>query len=423
MTEDFLQFLWKFGYYKKDALVCSKGNKLEVVKAGELNTNAGPDFFNAQIRIDKTLWAGNVEIHINASDWNKHKHSNDTAYSNVILHVVLKNDISIKNAKGEEIPTLVLDYDPAFETRYAQLLRNEKWVACERFLPGINKFEIHFWLAKLAIERLSSKSDVILKTLLETNNNWEESFYIHIARSFGLKENTLAFEMLAKSLPLLILAKHKNQLFQIEALLFGQAGMLAETTQGDEKFESLKKEYKYLKQKYSLKPISYDLWKYLRLRPSNFPEVRIAEFASLIYQSSALFSKILEQSEVKNLQKLFQVSASEYWDNRYRFNTTARKMKKQLGVNTINSILINTIIPFIFVYGKQKGIEELTERAISYLENMKPENNSIVKRWANLGIESPNAFYSQAVIQLKNEYCKNQKCINCRIGNEIITLE
>ncbi|MEA3446094.1 MAG: DUF2851 family protein [Bacteroidota bacterium] len=420
MSEEFLQFLWKFGYYRKDLLVSTRGERLEVLKSGEWNSNAGPDFFNAQIKIEDTLWAGNVEIHIKSSDWIRHGHNNDKAYSNVILHVVLQNDISIKSPDGNEIPALELKYDPAFESRYHQLMLNKKWVACESFLPGINKFEIHFWLGKLAVERLSTKSESILQSLKETNNNWEESFYIQIASSFGLKENTLIFGMLAKSLPLKILAKHKNNLFQIEALLFGQAGMLNEVLLGDEYFEALKKEYLFLQKKYLLKPIQYHLWKYLRLRPSNFPEVRIAEFAGLIYNSSALFSKILENSNLKKLRDLLQVSASEYWDVHYRFNHVAQKMKKQLGASSINSILINTIIPFIFVYGNQKGLVEYKERAIAFLEEMKAEKNSIIKKWNELGIESPNAFYSQALIQLKREYCENLKCINCKIGNEII---
>lgn len=421
MTEDFLQFLWKYGYYRKDSLVSTKGERIEVLKPGEWNTNAGPDFFNAQVRIGDTLWAGNVEVHLKSSDWIKHGHTTDKAYSNVILHVVQQNDISIKNTEGQEIPAIELKYDPTYESRYHQLMQNKRWVPCERFLPAINKFETHFWLGKLAIERLGAKSEAILHSLKETNNNWEESFYIHIARSFGLKENAQAFEMMAQSLPLNIVAKHKNQLFQIEALLFGQAGMLTQIKLEDEYYESLRKEYLFLRKKYNLQPIAVHLWKHLRMRPSNFPEVRLAQFAALIYKSSALFSKTLEAKNVASLRNLLLLTASEYWDTHYRFDHTARKMKKQLGLGAVDSILINTIIPAIFVFGSQRGLDEYKERAIALLESMKAESNSVVKKWNELGIETPNAFYSQAVIQLKREYCEKLQCLKCRIGNEIIT--
>ncbi|MCF8371762.1 MAG: DUF2851 family protein [Bacteroidales bacterium] len=421
VTEEFLQFLWKYGYYTKDSLESTKGERVEVLKPGEWNSHAGPDFFNAQVRIGDTLWAGNVEIHLQSSDWIKHGHTSDKAYSNVILHVVQQNDISIKNSDGQEIPTVELKYDPAYGSRYHQLMQNRMWVACERFLPAINKFETHFWLGKLAIERLGAKSESILHSLEETTGNWEEAFYIHIARSFGLKENAQAFEMMAKSLPLKILAKHKNQLFQIEALLFGQAGMLTQMKEENEYYESLRKEYLFLRKKYDLQPLQVHLWKHMRMRPSNFPEVRLAQFAALIYKSSALFSKTLDAKGVSSLRDLLQLTASEYWDTHYRFDHPARKMKKQLGTGTIDSILINTIIPSIFVYGSQKGLEEFKDRAIALLESMNAESNSVVKRWNELGIDIPNAFYSQAVIQLKREYCEKLRCLNCRIGNEIIT--
>jgi hypothetical protein len=420
VKEEFLQFLWKYAYYQNDCLVTTQGEKVEVLKAGEWNTNAGPDFFDARLKIGDTLWAGNVEVHLKSSDWVKHGHTKDKAYSNVILHVVQQNDVRITNSADQEIPTLELKYDPAFESRYHQLMNNKRWVACERFLPAINKFETHFWLGKLAIERLGDKSEVILNHLKETRNNWEESFYIVMARSFGLKENAQAFEMMAQSLPLKILAKHKNQLLQIEALLFGQAGMLTQVKLENNYYESLRKEYQFLRKKYSLQPIPVHIWKYLRLRPPNFPEVRLAQFAALIYKSSALFSKILENKSVETLRNLLKLTASEYWDTHYRFDHSVRKIKKQLGLATINSILINTIIPSIFVYGSQRGLEEYKERAINLLESMSAENNSIVRKWNEFGIETPNAFYSQAVIQLKREYCEKLRCLNCRIGNEII---
>ena len=420
MTEDFIQFLWKYGYYKKDDLHTLEGERVKVINPGEWNQHAGPDFFNAKIQIGETTWAGNVEIHLRSSDWDKHKHNSDPAYDNVILHVVHKNDTQAHTASGHALPTIELAYDPAYESRYHQLRQNKRWVACERFLPAINKFEIHFWLGKLAIERLESKSATIQHTLEETKNNWEESFYIQLARSFGLKENTLAFEMLAKSLPLITLAKHKAQLFQIEALIFGQAGMLNQANEEDQHYEAYRKEYAFLRQKHRLTPIANHLWKYLRLRPSNFPEIRLAQFAMLVYKSTSLLSKVLETDTMQELEKMFELTASEYWDTHYRFGAPSRKMKKKLGKTTIENLLINTVIPFIFVYGNMKRLEPFKERAVALLEEMKPEKNSIVQRWNELGIETSSAFYSQAAIQLKREYCEKLRCLNCKIGNEII---
>lgn len=420
MSEDFIHFLWNYSYYDSNNLISTSGEKIEVIKHGEHNHNAGPDFFNAKIKIGETIWVGNIEIHINSSDWNKHKHSDDAAYNNVILHVVLNHDTDIKRANGETITTLQIKYNTNFESRYNQLMKNKQWVACQNYLPGLNKFDIHFWLAKIAIERLNSKSQLILESLERNKNNWEESFYHKLARSFGLNINSEAFEQLALSLPLLILAKHKNNLIQLEALLFGQAGMLDDTIPDDEYFNQLKKEYLFLKKKYKLKPIEAQQWKFLRLRPSNFPTIRISQFANLVYKSTALFSKSLEAQDIKTLQKFYQVSASDYWNNHYVFGKTSRQMKKQLGQISLSVIFINTVIPFIFVFGQIKGIEQYKNKAVDLLEEMKAENNSIVSRWAKFGIKADNALYSQALIQLKKEYCDKKKCLKCKIGNEII---
>ena len=289
MTEDFIHFIWKYSYFDSNSLFTTKGDKIEIIKLGEHNTNAGPDFFNAKIKIGDTLWVGNVEIHINSSDWIKHKHSLDNAYNNVILHVVLKYDIDINRQNGEIIPALELKYDINFEDRYHQLMKNKQWIPCQSYLPAVNKFDIHFWLAKIAIERLHSKSSIIEEKLARNNNNWEESYYHKLARSFGMNVNSEPFELLAMSLPLLILAKHKNNLFQIESLLFGQAGFLNEIMPNELYYVKLQKEYIFLKKKYQLKAIEKHQWKFLRLRPSNFPTIRISQFANLIYKSTSLF--------------------------------------------------------------------------------------------------------------------------------------
>lgn len=423
MKEEFISFLWKFSYYNKASLNTTDGEPIKVINPGEENTDAGPDFFNSKIKIGDTTWVGNVEIHTKSSDWIKHNHQNDKAYDSVILHVVLNDDLSIRRESGEKIPTVILQYDFAFENKYLKLMKNKQWIACENYLQGINKFQVHFWLAKVGIERLHEKSESIYKILISNNYDWEEGLYISIAGSLGMKINTDPFIMLLKSIPHITLLKYKNNLFQLEAILFGQAGFLDDSLFGDEYFEKLKKEYNYLRKKHKLRPIMFYLWKFLRLRPSNFPGIRIAQLSVLIYTSSSLFSKIIGIDDLSSIKSLFNVKASEYWDTHYVFNKPSRKKIKQLGSNSIDLIIINTVIPYIFVFGNEKGLEHLKERAIRFLEEMKPEKNAIIKRWENYGIEIPNAFYSQALIYLKRNYCDKKECLKCKIGNEIITTE
>jgi len=272
------------------------------------------------------------------------------------------------------------------------------------------------------IERLQSKTSDILAILQQNKNNWNETFYQLLARNFGMKTNALPFELLAKSLPLNVLSKHKNDLFQIEALLFGQAGLLNETLLGDDYFLALRKEYSYLYKKSGLSGIESYVWKFMRLRPINFPTIRIAQLAMLIHHSSALFSRILETENPEELRKLFDVSASEYWNTHYRFNKISEEnRKKTLGEAAFNNLVINTISPLLFVYGDQHLDQAMKDRALLLLEESPPESNQIIRKWNELGIDSRSAFDSQALIQLKNRYCENKKCLHCQLGAKIIT--
>jgi len=420
MKEEFLHYIWKYNLYKKSDLKTVDGKNVEVIQHGTHNFDSGPDFFNAKIKIDDTVWAGNVEVHIKSSDWIAHNHHKNKAFDNVILQIVYHADKPVSRTNGQTIPTLELKFDQKLLDNYDQLLSNENWIPCEDEITQVDSFVIQNFLEKLTIERLEEKAGRINELLKQTRNSWEESFYIHLARNFGFKLNADPFERLAKSLPLKYLAKHKDNLFQIEALLFGQAGFLSEAT-GDDYFFKLKKEYDYLKQKFGLKPIEKHLWKFLRSRPGNFPIVRIAQFARLVNYSSALFSKILETGKIKDFYELFQIKPSEYWENHYRFNSKSVKKSKALGKSAIDIVLINTIIPFLFVYGKLKVLSYLQDRAIGLLEAIKPEKNSIITKWKDLGIETSSAFETQSLIQLKNQYCNHKKCLNCQIGNSLIT--
>ncbi|OFX21231.1 MAG: hypothetical protein A2041_06835 [Bacteroidetes bacterium GWA2_31_9b] len=419
MKEEFLHYIWKYKLYKTDNLKSTRGEKIEIIKPGSHNFDAGPDFFNAKIKIDNTIWSGNVEVHINSSDWYSHNHHLNKAFDNVILQVVLNHDKDIYRTNGHLIQTLELKFDKRLLNNYENLLKNKLWIPCEKDIVKIDKFIIDQWIEKLAIERLEEKSERINDILILSNNNWESAFYIQLARNFGFKLNSEPFELLAKSLPLNYLAKHKNNLLQIEALLFGQAGFLNDP-QGDEYYKSLQKEYLFLKAKFKLKPIEKHLWKFLRSRPGNFPTIRIAQFAMLIYKSSSLFSKIIETEEVEDIKELLLIETSDYWKTHYLFNKESVNKHKSIGNSSVDILIINTIIPFLFVFGKKSSDEKITTRALIFLEKNKSEKNTMLQNWNKIGVQSTNSLTSQALIQLKNYYCDNKKCLQCMIGNQLI---
>lgn len=419
MNEDFLQYIWKHSLFRHKNCIASTGEKLEIINVGEHNSNAGPDFINARVKIGDTLWAGNVEVHSRTSDWNKHNHNNDKSYDNIILHVVGKNDCVIRRSGGEIIPSMELNYSKKLERNYHSLLLANRRIPCDAHLIKTDRFLIRSWLGKMAVERLMQKSDYIQNILVQHKNNWEEAFYQILARNFGFGVNAEPFELLAKSLPTHYLAKHKNNLTQVEAMLFGQAGLLNESKK-DYYALHLAKEYRFLKHKFSLVPIESHLWKFLRLRPANFPTIRLSQLANLICQSNGLFSKIIEETNVMKLKENFKLQASEYWDNHYVFDKPSVRRIKKLSGSSIDIIIINTIAPFLFVYGDRKDQPELKEKAIDLLEQLPSENNHITSEFAKYGIIVKNAFESQALIHLKNEYCIKKSCLKCQIGSVII---
>jgi len=422
MKEEILQFIWEHGLFIRQGIKTTDGRTIEIISTGQPNSDSGPDFFNARIKIENTTWAGNIEIHQKSSHWYHHKHDSDRAYENVILHVVEQHDRPVL-VKNHELPTLEIKYPQSILENYEQLLKSERWIACEDRLAEVDPFILRFWFSSLMIERLQSKTNDILKILEQNKNNWNETFYQLLARNFGMKTNSLPFELLAKSIPLNILSKHKNDLFQIEALLFGQAGLLNETLLGDDYFLSLREEYSFLYKKYGLSGMESHLWRFMRLRPINFPTIRIAQMAMLIHNSSALFSRILETENLDELRELFDVSASEYWDTHYRFNKISDENRpKKMGETAFNNLVINTIVPILFVYGDQHLNQSLKDRALMLLDKIAPESNQIIRKWNDLGIESRSSFETQALLQLKNCYCVPKKCLNCQMGAKIISL-
>jgi len=422
MTEQFLQYVW-FQKMFSPLQSTSQGEAVEIIDVGQLNTDAGPDVFNAKVKIGNTLWAGNVEFHQKSSDWLRHEHTQNPAYNSVILHVVFDIDTAIYRIDGSEIPQICLKFSPHLFEQYESLQRQKTFVACEQHVGKVSSVHLYNWLDRLLVERLEQKTHMIETLLNQTTNNWEAVFYIVLARNFGFATNGLAFELLAKSLPLMILAKHKNSLMQLEALLFGQAGLLEQTTSSDAYVVQLKKEYQFLRVKYQLEPIDYALWKLLRLRPANFPTVRLAQFATLIHQSSKLFSKILETTSYNQLRPLFQCEVSDYWLTHYLFGESSKSVSKKLSKSSIDNVLFNTVVLFLFHYGKVNNNEELTRRAFDLLSTLAAEQNNIVSGFANCGIKAHSAYDSQALIQLKRAYCDLHKCLQCHISKQALYLQ
>ena len=424
MKEEFLHYLWKYGLYDLDKLSDNDGNKIVVIHPGEYNRDSGPDFFNARILIAGTLWAGNVEIHTRSSHFDNHGHHIDPAFNNVILHVVAENDKRVFNTRGEELLTVELLFDPALYEKYISLVNNPYIIACQDDIKKLDSIFIRHWLSSLVVERLQSKSELILKIFSETGNDWEETFYRLLTRYFGFRVNTEPFEMLATALPFRIIRKHADSRFQIEALLFGTAGMLEEglfkEALSDEYYLQLIREYRILSAKYSLQPIHGWLWKFYRLRPANFPTVRISQLSAMLSSAGGLFSNVLEATDIIQLKETFEVTASDYWDGHYVFGKKSIDISKNTGSQATDIFLINAVIPLIFVYGHNRDRHDISERALSFLENIRPEQNKITGEWKSGGIKAESAFYSQALIQLRNEYCKKRKCLDCRIGSKLI---
>ena len=421
MKESILHYVWQNKLFTAHNLCTTDGESVEVIDVGKYNTDAGPDFFNAKIKIADTIWAGNIEIHTCSTDWTKHNHHSDKAYDSVILHVVQQADADVFRIDGEKIPQLLLVYPKEIEANYEQLIFEQKWVPCADKIGLVPEIFIQSWKNALLTERLEQKTQVIEHLLSDNNQHWEEAFYIILARNFGFGTNNQAFETLAKSLPVTVLGKHKDNLFQLEALLFGTAGLLKDEIT-DEYAQKLKQEYHFLRSKFSLNPIDGSLWKLLRLRPDNFPYIRIAQFAALIHSSSKLFSRIVENPDVDYICSLFLCEPSAYWKTHYLFEAESPSKSKKLGHSSINGILINTVVPFLFYYASQKRNDDLKDLAIQMLEKIPHEQNSIITAWQSLGVKSESAYDSQALLQLKKQYCDEKKCLRCRIGHKVLTL-
>ncbi len=436
MREEFLYYIWENRLTDKD-LNTVEGEAVEVVATGYRNTDSGPDFLEAKIQIGDKLWAGHVEIHVKTSDWNRHGHQTDKAYKNVILHVVYENDLQVN-----DIPTLELKghFDESLFAHYQKLIASKTWIPCEKTIIQVPVFTRLSWLDRMAVDRLENKSGAVTKILESNQFDWEDALYKLLMRYFGLKVNNEAFEYLANILPFKTLLKHADNLPQLEAMLMGCAGFLEDDFTEDYPL-LLKREFAVMKAKFNLLTMPAERWKFMRMRPSNFPTIRLAQMAQLIHKNGCLFSKIKAAKDTAEAKALFDVAASEYWETHWRFNKRlpqcdsptdqesgavglsyhgSRKTPKHLGETTADVLIINAVAPLLFCYGKLHKDESVCETALQFLEGTEAEDNAIIRHYAQCGITAENAMQTQALLHLYSYFCKRKRCLECRIGNVLL---
>lgn len=421
MQEDFLHYIWKHKAFDSTVLKTTKEESIQILNLGQHNHNAGPDFFNAQLNIGEQLWAGNVEIHLKSSDWYVHNHETDKAYDNVILHVVWEHDTEIFRKDNSEIPTLELKHvvDLSLIHQYQKLLQSKSWINCESNFADINDFLFNNWLERLYIERLERKSESIKKELKESNNDWEAVLFKMILKNFGLKVNGEPFLTLANSIDFSIIRKVKSDILDLEALLFGQSGLLFDENIEDAYYLDLNHRYGFLKQKFKLNNQGVLPLQFFRLRPPNFPTIRLSQFSNLYSLKQNLFSQLIQFKRKEEFYEFFNIGVTTYWTTHYTFSKTSKAFKKLLTKSFIDLIIINTLIPLKFSYAKSQG-KSVEEEVFQLIKEIKIENNSIVSKFLDLKEIDKNALNSQALIQLKYGYCDKNKCLQCAIGNSLI---
>ena len=427
--EQLLHYTWKHKLYPLKELTTSDGQRVEIVDPGLHNRNSGPDFFNAKIRIGSTMWVGNVEIHDKSSDWYQHGHDKDSRYDNVVLHVAAELDTEVMKSNGEYVPQLQLSVPDDVLTHYDELQKTDEYPPCYKVIPHLSALIIHSWMAALQTERLEQKTEAIRKRAELCNGSWEDAYFVTLARNYGFGINGEVFEQWAYNIPLNAVAHHRDDLFQIEAIFMGQAGLLEldsipeyyqKDALNDGYFAKLRNEYQYLAHKFSMKPIDFKLWRFLRLRPQNFPHIRISQLANLYYQQKAGLSQLIECETLDELKNVLKSQVTPYWETHYTFGSTSPKNEKHLSYGSINLLMINTAIPMLFAYGRHTTKEVLCDKAFDFLEQLKAENNHIIRMWQQVGLPVKTAGDSQALIQLKKEYCDKKECLRCRFGYEYL---
>ncbi|HAN49818.1 MAG TPA: DUF2851 domain-containing protein [Amoebophilaceae bacterium] len=427
MQEDFLYYVWKLQYFDKKSLTTCQGESLSISHPGTRNDHAGPDFLKGSVVINDVTWYGHIEMHINASDWYTHQHQTDKAYDNVILHVVWNHDKDIQQQDGTLMPTLVLKdrVAPQLHQQYQKIMHNDAAIPCAKQLPQVTDLLKASMLDKALFQRLTHKNNLVYRLLEDNKGGWEATAYQLLAYTFGFKVNSSTFLDLALNLPLKTLAQHADNLLQLEALLLGQANLLPTNKEEQDAYlETLKKEYNYLAYKYPLKvgKVQESQWKFFRLRPANFPTIRIAQFAKLLHQHPSIFD-LLVNTPTKILYTKLAVVQSAYWQKHYRFKNQSKTKIPGLGKSSIEHILINTAVPLLVAYGKAKDEQDYVDRAIAILQHLPAEHNAIIRQWEDVGIKAESAFDSQALVELFNNFCTKKKCLSCHIGTSIMQKE
>ena len=422
MKEEFLHFIWKFKYFNLSDLKLTNGESLEIIRSGSANQHAGPDFFDARLKIGNTKWAGNVEIHLKSSDWYRHQHENDPLYDQLILHVVWEDDRPVSRRDGSLIPTLILKgkVSRMMLEKYTEWKKNPKWVPCGKDLKAVSTVIKQQQIDRMLIARLEEKSRRIEEILALNQQDWEATLYHILAKYFGFKVNAVPFELLTASTPFSLLRKYQSKPKQLTALLFGQAGFLKAACKGSYPM-SLKKEYEFLKNKHNLQAMDASAWKFMRMRPANFPTIRLAQFAELYSRHIHLFQKLKESGKLASLMELFQLETHSYWESHYRFDVpAARKTKKRLGKTSIELLMINAVIPVLFTYAAMHDKIEMKQKVLTYLQQLPLEKNRLIRGWSKYKMPMENAYDGQALIQLKNSLCDQKKCLNCGIGTQLL---
>lgn len=427
--EELIHYVWKHKIFPLNELHTTDGRVVEVVDAGLHNDGSGPDFFNAKVRIDGQLWVGNIEIHVRASDWFRHHHDKDQAYDNVILHVVEISDADIPYPSSSDklIPQMVLPVPEWVRSNYDQLSRTDTFPPCSKVVSSFPRLMVHSWLSALQVERLEERSMAVKRRWQQLARDWETTFFVTIARNFGFGKNGDAFERWAKSFPLMALGKHRDSLFQIEAVFFGQAGLLNEEhDEYGDYYSRLRNEYLFMRHKFSFIPIEPSSWTH-KVRPESFPEIRLAQLAMLYYKGCLSLSKLLSANSLEDVYAFFVndkgnvPSVSDYWKKHYSFKADlSPESDKKLSKSSTDLIIMNSVVPFLFAYGRYKGADELCDRAFDFMEGIKAETNSYIRKWQEAGINCESAADSQALMQLSKNYCEKRNCLRCRFGYEYI---
>ncbi len=421
MKEDFLHFLWQYKLFQVNNLISVRNETIQVVKSGSHNKNSGPDFLNAHLKINNQLWIGNVEIHVKSSDWYLHKHEEDENYDAVILHIVWEHDVDIYMKNNLPLPTLILKnfVESNLLENYQKLFsKQQRFIPCENQIAKVGSFLIKNWLERLYFERLENKSVLIKQLLMNSSNDYEAVLFQLLSKNFGMKINGDAFLSLAQSFDFSILRKTRFNELQLSALLFGQAGFFEKEIE-ESYFSQIKKEYEYLQHKYNLLPVANGHFQFFRMRPTNFPTIRIAQLVALFYKHQNLFSKLMAINKIEDFYKLLSVEVNDFWKTHYTFETESKKSVKKLTKSFIDLLLINTVIPLRFVYEQSRG-EVKQENIVRLLQQIKPEKNSIITKFSDLKVVSKNAIESQALLELKNNYCTKRLCLHCAIGNSLL---